>query len=289
MEEYLVGGEDSLDPVTRVRRGRLYRRDGQQGGRSFFIDNTHNYPFGPHVGIAAGLWEPDRWYTAYQVGLAPKTLWTVGSNMVLGESGYKTLRADSSRHRMSGIVKRYPKYKDSGVEWIGEVPEYWGVKPICRMVSCNDDSLPENVQPDQVLRYVDISSINHRDGITEVAEIRFASEPSRARRKAKAGDTVISTVRTYLKAVAAVTEPYADCTFSTGFAVLRPRSSEVEPGFLKWVTINDLVIQAIEAHSEGLSYPAINATELVKLKVVVPPPTEQTMIAAALDRETAFK
>ncbi|TAE87450.1 MAG: restriction endonuclease subunit S, partial [Verrucomicrobia bacterium] len=23
---------------------------------------------------------------------------------------------------------RYPKYKDSGVEWLGEVPEHWGVK-----------------------------------------------------------------------------------------------------------------------------------------------------------------
>ena len=24
----------------------------------------------------------------------------------------------------------YPAYKDSGVEWIGEVPEHWEVKPI---------------------------------------------------------------------------------------------------------------------------------------------------------------
>jgi type I restriction enzyme S subunit len=183
--------------------------------------------------------------------------------------------------------KPYPAYKDSGVEWIGRVPAHWEVKPICRIASCNDDSLPENVEPDQVLRYVDIASVNHRDGITGVAEIRFADAPSRARRKAKTGDVVISTVRTYLKAVAAVAEPYADCTFSTGFAVLRPRLSKLEPKFLKWLALNDLVIQAIESHSEGLSYPAINATELVKLKVVIPPPAEQTAIAAALDRETA--
>jgi len=183
--------------------------------------------------------------------------------------------------------KPYPAYKDSGVEWIGRVPKHWEVKPISRVASCNDDSLPENVQPDQMLRYVDISSVNHTDGIAEVAEIRFADAPSRARRRAKTGDVVISTVRTYLKAVAAVTEPYADCTYSTGFAVLRPRPSEVVPEFLKWMALNDLVIQAIEAHSKGLSYPAINATELVKLKAVVPPPAEQTSIAAALDRETS--
>jgi type I restriction enzyme S subunit len=183
--------------------------------------------------------------------------------------------------------KPYPAYRASGLEWIGQVPEHWAVKPICRVASCNDDSLPENLQPDQMLRYVDISSVNHTDGIAGVTEIRFADAPSRARRRAKTGDVVISTVRTYLKAVAAVTEPYADCTYSTGFAVLRPRPSEVVPEFLKWLALNDLVIQAIEAHSEGLSYPAINPTELVKLKVVLPPSAEQTAIAAAIDRETA--
>ena len=26
--------------------------------------------------------------------------------------------------------KRYPKYKDSGVEWIGEIPEGWEVKKL---------------------------------------------------------------------------------------------------------------------------------------------------------------
>lgn len=183
--------------------------------------------------------------------------------------------------------KPYPAYRDSGVEWIGPVPERWEVKPICRIASCNDDSLPEDVQPDHLLGYVDISSVNHTDGITDVAKIRFADAPSRARRRAKAGDVVISTVRTYLKAIAAVSETYEDCTFSTGFAVLRPRPSELEPKFLKWLALNDLMIQAIEAHSEGLSYPAINATELIKLKAAVPPFAEQTAIAAALNRETA--
>ena len=25
---------------------------------------------------------------------------------------------------------RYPKYKDSGVDWLGEVPEHWGTLPL---------------------------------------------------------------------------------------------------------------------------------------------------------------
>ncbi len=101
----LLFREDSFDPVTRIRRGRLYRSDGQQGGRSFPSDNVHNYPFGPHVGIAAGQWEPDEWYAAYRPGLAPKTLWTNGSQVVLGESGYETLwRVADAEQVSSGDV-----------------------------------------------------------------------------------------------------------------------------------------------------------------------------------------
>jgi type I restriction enzyme, S subunit len=27
-------------------------------------------------------------------------------------------------------IKNYPFYKDSGIEWLGEVPEHWGIKRI---------------------------------------------------------------------------------------------------------------------------------------------------------------
>ena len=183
--------------------------------------------------------------------------------------------------------KTYPKYKNSGVEWIGEVPEHWGVKPIKFVVSYNDDSLTESESVNTPIRYVDISSVNHEEGISKTEEMLFGNAPSRARRKAKTGDVIISTVRTYLKAVAAVDDNHADCIYSTGFAVLRARPNHIHPSFLKWLALNELFIQAVESHSEGLSYPAINAPVLVGLKSTVPSLPEQTDIAIMLDRETA--
>jgi hypothetical protein len=50
--------EDSFDPITRIRRGRLYQLDGSQPGSSYPPENVHNYPFGPHSGVAGG-WYPD--------------------------------------------------------------------------------------------------------------------------------------------------------------------------------------------------------------------------------------
>lgn len=178
----------------------------------------------------------------------------------------------------------YPEYKDSGVEWIGRVPEHWKVKPICRVTSVNDDTLPDSTSGATIIRYVDISSVGFMEGIKQATEMSFTDAPSRARRKASSGDVIVSTVRTYLKAVAAVTDEYADCVFSTGFAILR--ASQLEQSFLKWMILNELLVQAIEAHSEGLSYPAINASALVKLKSAIPPREEQTTIATTLDRET---
>ena len=34
-------------------------------------------------------------------------------------------------------MERYEKYKDSGVEWIGEIPEEWEVKKLKYGVSVN--------------------------------------------------------------------------------------------------------------------------------------------------------
>lgn len=37
---------------------------------------------------------------------------------------------------------RYPAYKDSGVEWLGEVPEHWKVGPLRRFAEVIDCKHP---------------------------------------------------------------------------------------------------------------------------------------------------
>jgi type I restriction enzyme S subunit len=40
------------------------------------------------------------------------------------------------------MLKPYPKYKDSGVEWIGQVPEDWAIKPIKRLFRIVNGATP---------------------------------------------------------------------------------------------------------------------------------------------------
>lgn len=180
---------------------------------------------------------------------------------------------------------RYPSYKDSGVEWLGEVPEHWELKPAKAVSTCNDEVLPESTPDDYEIEYVEISGVNEVSGITDTTSLLFGAAPSRARRLVCNGDILVSTVRTYLRAIAPVINPPENMIASTGFAVIRPRS--IEPHYLGFVFQSEYLIAEVIARSVGVSYPAINASELMRLKLPIPSTTEQQSIAAFLDRETA--
>jgi type I restriction enzyme S subunit len=98
----------------------------------------------------------------------------------------------------------YPRTKPSGVDWLGDVPEHWEVKRLKYSATINDDALPETTASDFEFKYVDIGGVNAVDGVTSTEQLFFENAPSRARRKVQHGDTIVSTVRTYLRAIAPI-------------------------------------------------------------------------------------
>jgi type I restriction enzyme S subunit len=181
-------------------------------------------------------------------------------------------------------VKPYPAYKDSGVEWIGEIPEHWEVKRLKDVAECNSESLAETTNPELEIRYFEISDVSMELGISDHSFYSFASAPSRARRVVRHGDVLISTVRTYLKAITYVSLEYDRAITSTGFAVFRPVS--ILSMFLKYAVVAEYFIADVISKSVGISYPAIRSDELCNCLVTSPPFEEQKLIASFLDRET---
>lgn len=179
----------------------------------------------------------------------------------------------------------YPEYEESGIDGVGALPAHWRVKPLKRVVAINPEDLADATDPDYELEYVDIGNVSLVEGITGSELYRFEDAPSRARRRVRHGDTVISTVRTYLKAVARISNPPGNLIVSTGFAVLRP-DDELDPGFLYRLVQAEEFVGRVVAHSTGVSYPAIAPTQMGRLGVWLPPPSEQRAIAAFLDRKT---
>ncbi|WP_405629984.1 restriction endonuclease subunit S [Streptomyces sp. NBC_00016] len=151
----------------------------------------------------------------------------------------------------------------------------------------NRNVLPESTEPNFRFRYVDIGAVDSLGRITiPDEEVSFSSSPSRARRLAPAGAVVVSTVRTYLRAIAAVPKTTAPLVFSTGFAVLEA-GTQIDSRFLAHYCRSQTFIDEVVARSVGVSYPAINAVDIGNLPVALPAREEQQRIADFLDAETS--
>ena len=98
----------------------------------------------------------------------------------------------------------------------------------------NEETLGEDTPPDFEISYVDISNVDSLGRIHDVIDYTFEKAPSRARRVVRDGDVIISTVRTYLQAIAPIQDPPQSLIVSTGFAVLRPRRDQLDPRFCNY-------------------------------------------------------
>ena len=177
------------------------------------------------------------------------------------------------------------KLVPSGIDWIGEVPAGWKVCRIKDISSINSNSLNENTQSDFEFDYVDIGSVSFEQGIYKSEHYLFKDAPSRARKKANLGDIVMSTVRTYLRAIDVVdTVEKSQYIYSTGFAIITPKAN-VLSSFLSYITKSDCFLKQVIVYSKGINYPSINTNELMAISVALPPISEQTIIAEYLSKK----
>ena len=128
-------------------------------------------------------------------------------------------------------------------------------RSLCRLkylVAINPRSLPEQSPVDLAIQYLDIGAVGRGVLVAEPEITTFGIAPSRARRLVSEGDTIVSTVRTYLRAVWPVRGDTNDLVVSTGFVVLSP-GSLLDSRYLGWVAQSDVVIEEVVARSVGVS------------------------------------
>ena len=174
------------------------------------------------------------------------------------------------------------RYNLPGDDWLSYVPRHWDIAPLKRWVGVNEAVLPETTDPDFEFPYLEIGAVSNGQLVEQPRQIRFSDAPSRARRIVKQNDTVVSTVRTYLKAVWFAERVNDHLICSTGFAVLTPRRG-ADPKFVSYLVRSEFFTDRVTAESIGMAYPAISEGRLSSFHVCVPPLPEQTAIVRYLD------
>lgn len=163
----------------------------------------------------------------------------------------------------------------------------WQLIKIKYVAEYNTETLPENTKDEFNFNYIDIGSVKFGEGITNFQNMIFKDAPSRARRIVKKDDVIISSVRTYLRAIARIEESEIPQIASTGFVVFSSKPQKILPRFLFYAISSESFVGKVEANSVGISYPAINASQIANFKIPLPPLPEQESIAKMLDSKCA--
>ena len=178
---------------------------------------------------------------------------------------------------------RYPEYKDSGVEWLGEVPGHWQVQRLANLFR----QVAEDGRDDLPVLTVSIhSGVSDKEFDDNELDRKVTRIEDRTSYKRVApGDLVYNMMRAWQGGFGTVT---VAGLVSPAYVVARP-IKRISTFLVEQQLRTPAAVEEMRRHSRGVTDFRLRLywEEFKTLSVVVPPPIEEAAIAAFLDRETA--
>ena len=173
------------------------------------------------------------------------------------------------------VKKRKRPMRDSGVAWLGEVPEGWGVKRLKHVVEIRSDS---GEYSPEIGHYIGLENIVSSGGYVETDTKYEQAIYARCRK----GDLLYSKLRPYL--AKCILSPLD--AFCTGeFLVVSRYDGPME--FLRYWFLSANVTEAINASTYGSKMPRANEGFILNLPYLCPPVSVQQEIVSFLDKKCA--
>lgn len=185
-------------------------------------------------------------------------------------------------------MKTYPKYKDSGVEWLGEIPEHWLICKMKHKVEVKDGthSTPTPVQFSENV-YPLITTKNVKNGNLDFSDVTYISESDyieiNKRSNVENGDIIMPMIGTIGNPAIVNTER----KFSIKNVALFKNSKFNDMRYIRYLFISNLITCQFDLLSTGGVQSFVS---LAILKNIIIPKInfeEQKAIATYLDRKTS--
>ena len=170
--------------------------------------------------------------------------------------------------------QRYPEYKDSGIEWLGEIPAHWEIRRLKYMVDLRNKKV-SSIDPEKT--YIGMENVESWTGKILNTDLEVTGLVNTF----EAGDVLFGKLRPYL-AKAVLANASGQC--SSEFLVMKPKV--VSGRFLHLLLLSDGFVRTVDSATYGTKMPRANWETVGGIGIVIPKVSEQQAIADFLDRET---
>ena len=201
---------------------------------------------------------------------------------------YKKLKQAIITQAVTKGIRGDRPMKESGIEWVGEIPEEWAVAPklsnLCyRSISYGIVKLfePDDEHGVKVLRCSDI--LPGKILLNHVRTVKREVSDMYARTILQGGEVVIN-VRGTLGGCAVVSQNLCGYNVAREVAVI-PVSNSVNNQFLMYYLLSDSFLNFESQHLLGSVYVGLNIALLSSCPIPCPPTIEQNEIVAHLNAE----
>ena len=178
---------------------------------------------------------------------------------------------------MIETLKPYPVMKDSGLPWLGEVPEHWTEKRAKYFYREADER--------SVLGDEELLSVSHKTGVTprKQSVTMFLAESTVGYKICRPGDVAINTMWAFMGAMGVARQVGL---VSPAYGVYRPHKADApNPDYLDRLLRIDAYKSEYTCRSTGINSSRLRLypDEFLRIPIICPPPTEQAAIVRFLD------
>ena len=180
--------------------------------------------------------------------------------------------------------------KDSGVEWIGEIPKGWGVKRLKNVSDIKPSNVDKHIFSDEIqVRLCNYTDVYYNDFISESTELKFGScnRMEFEKFRLEKGDVIItkdSESPDDIGIPCLVKDDFEDVVCGYHLTLIRPQT--MDGGFVFRFIQSDRTRRYFEIHSNGITRHGLGKSSIENLFLPFPPLSEQEQIVSYLDEQT---
>ena len=184
-------------------------------------------------------------------------------------------------------LKPYPKYRDSGVPWLGDVPEHWEVrrlKNICTNPPLYGANIPASLYQESGVRFI------RTNDITDMGELKkkgvYVDEKSVYSYILKNNDFLISRSGTVGRTFLFNDHKHEKSAYA-GYLVKFTLAKFISSKYLFYYSKSRCFLSFVEIFSISSTINNLNGEKYSRMNIPFPPFSEQQQIARYLDWKTA--